>query len=129
MKIEMKPQKIKVEIPGYGSFDVTPLGAGAEAEIRILYRELNEALEESKQFQGLVDREKNGEKLDHESEEYKNALEAFNKAGALADKVKDLTYIKMRSVFTGASVDKLFNDFTYQQIQDIYRKAVDGGSV
>ena len=45
IKIEMKPTQYQIEIPDYGVFDVSPLGAGAEAEIRCLFRELDEAME------------------------------------------------------------------------------------
>ena len=40
MKIELAPKKIEVEIPDYGTFNVMPLGAGAEAEIRVENRKI-----------------------------------------------------------------------------------------
>lgn len=125
IKLDIKPINIKIEIPGYGEFTVTPLGAGAEAEVRIAFREMDEALKKAKEYQSLVDREQAGEKLDTESEEYKLAIEALSIVGDLSDKARDIVMDKMREVIKGKNVDKLFNDFTYKQIQEIYRKAIE----
>lgn len=124
MKIEMKPIKIEVEIADYGKFYVSPLGAGAEAEIRIITRELLDKIENDKQYDVLVNKEKNGEKLDTTSEEYIKALEDLAQTAKLGDRVKDITIEKMKNVFKGDKVDKLFEDFTYDQIMEIYNKAV-----
>lgn len=124
MKIEMTPKKYPVEIPGYGEFEITQFGAGAEAEIRIAMRELNESMESNKKFQDIIDREKNGEKIDQDSKEYKEAIEAFNNTSKLIEKVQDLTLEKMRYVIKGKNADKLFNDFTYDEISELYSKAI-----
>ena len=118
----MKPIKYELEIPGYGKFEVSPLGAGAEADIRILSRKLDEATEQTKAFDDLVEKEKNGEKLDHNSEEYKKCMEAYRVAGEAVDALRDTLYEKLRNVFKGENVDKLFNDFTYDQLAEIHRK-------
>lgn len=123
IKIEMKPITCEIEIPGYGKFQVKPMGAGAEAEIRVISRELEEKDEIVKQFDELVEKEKNGEKLDRNSEEYQACLKAYSEIGKVVDTLRDKTYEKMREVFSGEKVEQLFNDFTYEQIAKIYREA------
>lgn len=127
MKIEISPIKYQIEIDGYGSFDVSPLGAGAEADIRIAYREMGEAVDATKKFEGIVEREKNGEKMDKDSEEYKACMEAFSEASKVVDKVRETVLSKMRAVFKGKNVEKLFQDFTFDQILDIHNKATKSG--
>ena len=123
MKIEMSPKKIKFEIPDYGEFEVSPLGAGAEAEIRIIGRKISELKSETKKYDELVEKEKNGEELDKESEEYKKAVESYKAVAEAFDELRDVVYDKMRAVFKGKNVEKLFNDFTYDQILEIHNKA------
>lgn len=122
MKIEIAPKKTKVEIPDYGTFEISPFGAGAEAEIRIAMRELNELMED-KSFEGIIKREEQGEDVDKDSEEYKNALEHFKKANKKIEEVKDLTVSKLKNVIKGENKDKLFQDFTQEQLMEIYNKA------
>ena len=124
MKIELAPKKIEVEIPDYGTFNVMPLGAGAEAEMRIISRKINNLNEETKQYEGMVEREKNGEEFDKNSEEYKNALGAYRKLAEAYNELRDVTLEKMRGCFKGKNVDKLFSDFTYEQILEIHGKAM-----
>lgn len=132
MRIDITPKTTEIEIPNYGKYQITPLGAGAEAEIRVSVREFNEAYEDAKQYQDLVDKERSGEKMDRTSDEYQEGLEAFNKVALLADKSREITLEKMRRCFKGdpEAIENLFNDFTYQQIQEIYNQAIgdkDGG--
>lgn len=131
IKLDIKPIKNKIEIPGYGVFEVSPLGAGAEAEIRIAFRKIDQVYEEAKKYQGIVDREKNGEKLDRESDEYKEAIKAFNEVSKVSGETRDIVLSKMKMVINGDNLEKLFADFTYSQIQEIYRKAIgeDGESL
>lgn len=124
IKIEIKPIVYDVEIPGYGIFHVSPMGAGAEAELRILARKFNDAAERIKKYDGLVERENKGEKIDHNSKEWKEAAAEYIKAGELADELKDTNYAKLRSVFKGEKVDQLFQDFTYKQLSEIYKKVL-----
>lgn len=125
IKIEMKPTQYQIEIPDYGVFDVSPLGAGAEAEIRCLFRELDEAMENTKkpEFKALADREKAGEEIDKESQDYKDFIEAYKKGSEVIEKLRETVMEKMRNVIKGKNVDKLFNDFTYEQILEIHKKA------
>lgn len=120
--IEMKPITNEVEIPGYGKFEISPLGAGAEAEIIVAYRELKQAKEDTKKYDELVEKEEKGE-LDKNSKEYKDAIEAFRKVTELADHIRELSLEKLRAVIKGKNVDKLFNDFTYEQLNEIHEKA------
>lgn len=122
IKIELKPISNEIEIPDYGVFTVSPLGAGAEADIRIAFREMNELHEATKQYEELVEKDKKGE-ADKDSEEYKQAMEAFQKAGKSAENVRELMLAKLRAVIKGKNVEKLFQDFTYEQIQEIYDRA------
>ena len=123
MKIEMSPKKVKVEIPNYGEFEVSPLGAGAEAEIRVIGRKISELQAETKKYDDLVDRETKGEELDKESPEYKEAIGAYKAVAEAFDELRDTVYEKMRAVFKGKNIEKLFNDFTYDQILEIHTKA------
>lgn len=123
MKIEMSPKKVKVEIPDYGEFEVSPLGAGAEAEIRVIGRKIAELQEVTKQYDDLVEREKNGEELDKESDEYKKAVDSYKAVAEAFDELRDLVYDKMKAVFKGKNIGKLFEDFTYDQILEIHSKA------
>lgn len=123
IKIEMKPIKNEVEIPGYGVFFISPFGAGAEAEMNMAYRKMVELREDTKQYTKLAEDEKAGKKIDKTSAEYKKAIEAFNAVSKSAEELHDLTIEKLRSVITGDNVDKLFNDFTYTQLMDIYKQA------
>lgn len=122
MKIEIAPKKTKVEIPDYGTFEISPFGAGAEAEIRIAMRELNDLMED-KSFEEIVKREEKGEEIDKDSEEYKKALEHFKKANEKIEEVKDLTLSKLRNVIKGENKEKLFQDFTQEQLMELYNKA------
>lgn len=124
VNIEIKPIKYKVSVGGYGSFEISPLGAGAEAEIRIATREAQEANEELDKFSDLVKREKGGEKLDIESEEYKACIEALDNANKSTNRAKDITLEKLRRVFSGDKVEDLFNDLTTGQLWDIYYQAI-----
>ena len=124
MKIEIAPKTIKVEIPNYGEFQVIPLGAGAEAEMRIIGRKISELSQETKQYEELVKREENGEEIDQNSDEYKKALELYKKLAETYDELKDITIEKMRACFRGKNVEKLFTDFTYDQILEIHGKAI-----
>ena len=124
IKIELKPIVYEVEIPGYGVFQVSPMGAGAEAELRILSRELDEAMEKTKQYDSLVEREKNGEKLDHDSDEYKACMESYKEDGKIVDKLRDTYNEKLHKTIKGKGVSRLFEDFTYDQIAEIYKKAI-----
>lgn len=126
IKIEMKPTQYQIEIPGYGVFDVSPLGAGAEAEIRCRFRELDELMEKTKQYQNIVDKEKAGEEVDKDSEEYKECIGALQNASKGVDNLRDTIIEKMQSVIKGKNVDKLFNDFTYEQILEIHKTATKG---
>lgn len=123
IKIEMQPTKYQIEIPGYGKFDVSPLGAGAEAEIRCAFRELDDYMSKTKEYQDLIDKEKAGEEIDKESQEYKDCLNAFQEASNSVERLRDTIIKKMRNVFKGENVDKLFDDFTYDQIIEIHKKA------
>lgn len=123
IKIEMKPITCEIEIPKYGKFFVSPMGAGSEAEIRVVSRELDEKTEATKKYDDLVEREKNGEKMDHKSAEYVACLDAYAEVGKVVDRLRDLYYEKLREVIKGDNVDKLFNDFTYDQIAKIYKEA------
>ena len=120
--IEMKPIINEVEIPGYGKFEVSPLGAGAEAEIMVAFRELKEARDKAKEYDYLIDKEKKNE-LDKESQEYKDALGAYKNVTELADRVRSLTLEKLRAVIKGDNVEKLFQDFTYEQLNEIHDRA------
>lgn len=124
IKIEMKPTKYQVEIPGYGIFEISPLGAGAEAELRVIARKFSEMAEKIKKYDGLVEKEKKGEKIDHDSKEWKEAINDYILTGELADELKDINYAKLRAVFKGDNVDKLFQDFTYKQLLELYKKVV-----
>lgn len=129
MKIEMSPKKVKVEIPDYGEFEVSPLGAGAEAELRMMFRELHELHEETEaykqkpEYQEIAEKEKNGEEVDKNSEVYVKAMELFKSVTDLAQKIEDKRIEKLLQVFKGKNVEKLFNDFTIDQINEIYTKA------
>ena len=120
IKIEMKPTQYQIEIPDYGVFDVSPLGAGAEAEIRCLFRELDEAMENTKkpEFKALADREKAGEEIVKKIDK-----QAYKKGSEVIEKLRETVMEKMRNVIKGKNVDKLFNDFTYEQILEIHKKA------
>lgn len=120
--IEMKPIINEIEIPGYGKFEVSPLGAGAEAEIMVAFRELKEARDKAKEFDYLIEKEQKNE-LDKESQEYKDALEAYKNVTELADRVRSLTLEKLRAVIKGDNVEKLFQDFTYEQLNEIHDRA------
>ena len=74
-------------------------------------------------YDDLVEREKNGEKLDTQSEEYKKAVQAYKNVSKAFDELRDTVYEKMRAVFKGKNIEKLFNDFTYDQILEIHSKA------
>ena len=124
MKIEMSPRKYKIEIPDYGEFEVSPIGAGTEAQMRIISREIQELTDETKKYAGIVEKEKDGEKVDQDSEEYKNALKTYKDLALKYDELRDLVYDRMRKVFKGKNVDKLFDDFTHDQILEIHGKAV-----
>ena len=124
MKIEIAPKNVKIEIPDYGEFFVIPLGAGAEAEMRIVSRKIGELTEDTKQYADIVEREKNGEEFDKNSEEYKKALESYRKLALAYDELRDTTLEKMRGCFKGKNIEKLFNDFTYEQILEIHGKAM-----
>ena len=124
MKIELAPRNIEVELPNYGTFNVIPLGAGAEAEIKVVHRKIAELNEEVKKYNGIVEKEKNGEDVDKESEEYKNALKAYNDLLDAFSELKDITLEKMRGCFKGKNAEKIFNDFSYEQIMQIYSEAV-----
>lgn len=126
VNIELKPIKYKVSVGGYGSFEISPLGAGAEAEIRIATREAQEANEELDKFSDLVNREKNGEKLDVNSDEYKKCIEALENANKTTNRAKDVTLEKLKRVFSGDKVEDLFNDLTAGQLWDIYYQAIRG---
>ena len=123
MKIELTLKKTQVEVPDYGTFEVSPFGAGAEAEIRIAMRELDDAMKTNENFSDLIKREENGEEIDRESAEYKEALEHFKNTSKKVEEVKDLTLTKLRGVIKGKNVDKLFNDFTYEQLMELYGRA------
>lgn len=131
IKVEIAPINIEIEIPKYGKFTVTPLGAGAEAEIRMAFRKIDEAVKEVEKYKWLVDKEKAGEKIDQKSDEYKEAIAAFGKTGEISDEATDLALNKLKAVIRGKNSDKLFNDFTYAQLWKIYRKAIgeDGKSL
>lgn len=122
MKIELKPIKYQLEVPGYGSFEVSPLGAGAEAEVRMASRKLDEATEKLKDFDGFIEKEKNGEDIDKEAEDYKACMRAYQEAGDAVDVLRDTLYEKLRAVFKGEKVEQLFNDFTYDQIASLHRQ-------
>lgn len=127
IKIELKPVTYQIEIPEYGVFDVSPLGAGAEAEIRMCFREVDELVAETKKFTDLTDKEKAGEEVDKESQEYKDCMKALQDASKGIDKLRDTIIDKMRGVFKGKGVEKLFNDFSYEQILEIHSKATKSG--
>lgn len=127
MKIELAPKKIEVEIPDYGTFNVMPLGAGAEAEIRVANRKIAELTKSVEPYKALVEKEENGEEVDTKSEEYTKAVEAYKSLGNAYDDLKDLTLSKIRSCFSGKGVEKLFDDFSYEQIMQIYGEAVKNG--
>ena len=127
MKIELAPKKIEVEIPDYGTFNVMPLGAGAEAEIRVENRKIAELTKSVDPYKELVEKEENGEEVDTKSEEYTKAVEAYKALGNAYDDLKDLTLSKIRACFSGKGVEKLFDDFSYEQIMQIYGEAVMNG--
>lgn len=126
IKIEIKPTTYKATIGDYGTFEIAPLGAGAEAEMRIALRDVDEATKETEKYSELVEREKNGEKLDKDSEEYKACVEAFNIAADKLEYANQLSLDKLKRVFKGEKVDELFNDLTLGQLFDIHRKATKG---
>ena len=123
MKIEMTPRKYKIEIPEYGEFEVSPIGAGTEAEMRVISREIKELTAETEKYKDIVEKESNGEKLDQDSNEYQTALKLYKDLALKYDELRDLVYDRMRNLFKGKNVDKLFNDFTYDQILEIHGKA------
>lgn len=124
MKIDIAPKTIKIEIPNYGDFEVLPLGAGAEAELRIASRKINELTKETKKYEELVKKEEANEDVDRESEEYSNALKAYRDLTEAYQDLKDITLEKMRACFKGKNIEKLFTDFTYEQILEIHGKAM-----
>ena len=126
IKIEIKPTTYKATIGSYGSFDIAPLGAGAEAEMRIALRDVDEATKKTEKYSDLIEREKNGEKLDKESEEYKACLEALNAAAEKLEYANQISLEKLKGVFKGEKVDELFNDLTLGQLFDIHRRATKG---
>lgn len=119
INIDITPQKIQIEIAGYGQFEVTPLGAGAEAALRIAQREMNELLEKVKEYGDAI--KGDDEKLKEE------AMEAVKEANKALDSYRDMFIEKMRRVFKGAKADKLFEDFTEAQLNEIYHKALTDG--
>ena len=96
IKIEIKPTTYKATIGDYGTFEISPLGAGAEAELRIALRECEEATKATEEFNGLIEREKNGEKLDKDSEEYKACMEALKVAGEKLEYAEQLSFDKLK---------------------------------
>lgn len=124
MKIELAVRKYEVEIDGYGKLFVSPLGAGAEAELRVAFRELDDALKETEAFQSLLDKIEAKEAIDENSEEYKNCVKAWANAEEVSNKVKDVCISKMRAVFSGENVEKFFQDFTYGDIKKVYDTAI-----
>lgn len=126
IKIEIKPTTYKATIGDYGTFEISPLGAGAEAELRIALRECEEATKATEEFNGLIEREKNGETLDKDSEEYKACMEALKVAGEKLEYAEQLSFDKLKRVFKGDRVDDLFNDLTMGQLYDIHKQATKG---
>lgn len=130
VNIELKPIKYKVSVGGYGSFEISPLGAGAEAEMRIALRE---AMDSNEQLNTYGDYEQFSKKfiredgtVDTDNEEYKQFIEVLEKAGDNNEKLQNITLEKLRKVFKGDNVDKLFDELTLSQIQDIYNQAKAG---
>lgn len=123
IKIEMKPTQYEVEVPGYGKFKISPLGAGAEAEIRMRFRELDDLMQESNKFKYIADKENAGEEVDKESEEYKAAIESLKKCAAGVDRLRDTIIEKLRCVIKGDNVDKLFDELSYEQILELQKRA------
>lgn len=119
MDIDITPKKIKINLKDYGEFEVTPLGAGAEATLRVANRKMLELLEDAKKYEdGLAEADEDTKKA---------AAEAFQAANKALDEYRDLFVEKMKRVFKGKKVDALFEDFSEAQIQDIYHKALSYG--
>lgn len=121
ISIDITPQKIKIKIADYGEFEVTPLGAGAEATIRVANRKMIRLLEEAKGCEEVLKSADEAKK--------KEAIDKLNEANDALDDYRDIFVEKMKKVFKGDNVDALFDDFSEAQITEIYHKALANGRI
>lgn len=130
--IEAKPLTYDVEIPGYGVFTLSRLGAGKEAEMSYRLRVADEKQKEvSRRYKGVIEQEKKllDEKNDEElkklraSKEYLEAKEAqAETSAALRDAV-----LYQREAVAGLwnsqnqkALERLKNDFSSEQLNELY---------
>lgn len=137
ISIEAKPLELAAELEGYGIFYVRKMGAGTEAEIRYRLDEANNAIEEmSEKYKGIIDKEKElmEAKDDKALEElrntprYKELLAKQKETGERLESVYHYTrdvQLKLWRSDDPEAVKKLFEDFSFDQIQSLYKQVME----
>lgn len=134
--IKAKPFETKVKIPGYGIYYLRHLGAGDEADIRNMLEDANaDITENADKYREVIETERRLTEKNNQKELavyrgtpiYLEAKEAQKKAGeklqkAIAYSVK--CQLELWRSDEPEAMEKLFKDFTSEQIIGFYQQAM-----
>lgn len=138
-KIAAERFEMKVEITGYGIFTLHRLGAAKEAEFQdMLAQAQKDAKSVVTDYKDIFELETNYEKEKDDaklkelkaSKRYQEAREAQNAADDQLNDVKryvEKCYLELWSAEDQSALEKLFNDFTSEQIRSFYAQAMKNG--
>lgn len=135
--LEAKPYELKVEIPGYGIFTIKKLGAGKESEIRLRLNEAQKLMDElNDKYKDIIEKENNLIKSSdeenlkklRESAGYKEVKNKQSEVNRKLQKAHDFAVDSQLSLWSADNEDdlkKLFDDFSAEQLNSLYRQALD----
>lgn len=136
ISIEAKPLTIKANIGDYGEFEVRRMGAAVEAECRRLIREYEQKSKSVEgKYKNIFEKEtdlvNSGKKTELEefrsSKEYLDAKEHVQNMSNDLQNILDYLATKKRELFScddEARIDRLFNELTSSQIDQIYNQII-----
>lgn len=135
--LQAKPLEYEVEIPGYGIFTIRRIGAGAEADLASRMRVIEELQQMVKEeYSDILDEET--KLIATKDEKALNTLRSTDRYKEVEKKQAEITkelnstveYTKKLAMSLWGSesyenLEKLFNDFTFEQIESLYKQALD----
>lgn len=135
--LQAKPLEYEVEIPGYGIFTIRRIGAGAEADLASRMRVIEELQQMVKEeYSDILDEET--KLIAAKDEKALNTLRSTDRYKEVEKKQAEITkelnstveYTKKLAMSLWGSesyenLEKLFNDFTFEQIESLYKQALD----
>lgn len=135
--LQAKPLEYEVEIPGYGIFTIRRIGAGTEADLASRMRVIEELQQMIKEeYSDIFDEEtkliaakdekalKTLRSTDRYKEVEKKQAEITKKLNSTVEYTKKLA-MSLWGSESHENLEKLFNDFTFEQIESLYKQALD----